>query len=238
MKYILQFKVFSEEKAARYIEVVRDSKYWNEVFDPNFATVFAAQKDALTFAREITNCAEYISAVSKDKALQDFEDWKRDGMVYGRRMIVDKSISRKYNNETPDEVLDWWIKYKNNNDSAIRYEDYKTWPKLYDVFECLWEAKKYEIGAMSFEMRVGKETKFETFKDQLDKIIDHVTHLNEEDGKVIDIFDRFLSEGGNTVYLVVNKNGTYSVNGRFNEIVKEKSLRECFDYLQKERYYK
>lgn len=236
--YILAHKFGDSE-----LYYVRCGEYsWEEILSPHVATEFKSESLAIEWSKENTTFGEYAVALDPQPEKEKFDEWVKNGMVRRKFDIVDKKLSRKYNNETPEEILAWWIA-KWEDKSGVRYEDYKTWPKLNSVFKHLSDCVSYYSKGYSgpllhsFSVFTGRDGKFEDFKKELDLILPHITHLNDNGDKLIDVFDHYLSESGNSVKLVAHKNGKFSVEGRYDTPIKNSDLEKCFEYLRQERYY-
>ena len=235
--YIIKLSFMSEQPY--YIRDNGDGT-WDELYSPHKATTFTLKKDAKSWAKKNTTFQEYVSIGKVKEEIAKFDKWAKKGFVRRTFKTVDNKLSRPYNDELPDEVLTWHIAAKKAPDSDVRYEDYKTWPELYGVFKCIFNIEMYidhdDIKLMTFSMAVCKDTEFSIFCKELEKIIDHVTYMDGED-KIIDIFDRFLHEHGNSAKFIVHNDGTYSVLERYDEGEHNVSLKKAFDYWKRERYY-
>lgn len=237
-EYILAHKF--GEGVLYYVRVNQDS--WDETYSPHFASVFQTEQLALEWSKSNTNFGEYAVALETQPEKDKFDEWVKGGMVRRHFELVDKKLSREYNGESPEDVLAWWISIR-GNDGTIRNEDYRTWPKIYSVFKHLFDCVSYyskdNSGPFlhSFSVYTRRDGKFEDFEKELGLVLPHITHLNDDGDKVIDVFDHYLSEGGNSVSLLAHKNGKFSVEGRYEKPVKNTSLKECFEYLKRERYY-
>lgn len=211
---------------------------WIETYNPNEATKFSTAKEARNWFKKFTAFENYGKPVNAAKAIQKFDKWCKNGMVR-RKFKPLPAASRKYNNESPEEVLKWYVEIRDREDD-IRFEDRDTWPDLYDVFDCIWSphsvyANNNETKLLhSFQMCIRKDTKFDVFEKELKLILPFITRKDSEGGLIIDIFDRFLSEDGG-VNFIVYKN-KYSFVGNYFDI-EFKTLKEAFDWWQKERYY-
>lgn len=221
-----------------------DEKSWTFVIvlDPNSATVFNDKNAALAWMRENTaEDKDQYRVVEFGKAVTKWEKWLKSGAVFSsKRPLRDQKFSRKYNDDAPEVVLDWhWLRYENEN--AIKYEDYKTWPDLFQVFKHLCDVSAFENEAGGFfktvEIYVNQDSNFETFASELNLVYDRITFLDDDGFKVMPVFDRYLSEGGNKAYLK-GKDGYWKVVIRDYKIAVEGTLKDCFDYLRKHRYYK
>jgi len=183
--------------------------HWEESLCPYVATEFKSAVAATKWSKENTTFGEYAVALEPQPEKEKFDEWVKNGMVRRRFDILNKKLSRKYNGETPEEVLAWRISVREDVD-AIRYEDYKTWPDLYSVFKHLFNCSSYyskgEVGKLqhSFSVYTRRDGKLDDFEKELNLILPHVTYLDDDGGKMINVFDHYLSEGGNSMSLVAH----------------------------------
>jgi hypothetical protein len=214
--------------------------------DPTLADKFPSKEDAQNFIDRHVTDSNFIAVVRLATAEKAWKKFVRAGYPAGQMNIV-CPLSRKYNGESADEVLAWWIAYQKdiiaNGEGRVRQADYSSWPDLYEKFECLHSVESYsnrgsdEPSKLTFSMHVDRATRFEDFKTELSKIVDHVDFLTEDGDKYIGVFDRHLSAGGNTVHFLVRKDGTYAIASRFDSIIVEGNLKRVFDYWKLHRYY-
>ena len=138
MTYILAHK-FGD--SCYFVQVLKNK--WNEIYDPEFATTFASKESALNWSKENTTMGEYAVVLNRDRQLTKFKRWAASGMIRRKFDVVNKKISRPYNGETPLEILNWYVSYKQDADN-VRYEDYETWPDLYTVYKHIWGIQTYD----------------------------------------------------------------------------------------------
>lgn len=239
MKYIV--KLFENY----YLRHDKGSKTWIETYNPNCAKTFESKKEAERWVTKNTHLEDFFEIVSLNEEVLDFMSWVDNGMTRREFKLLDKSFSRPYNGEDKYKVLAWRIKAEDDSFN-VRYEDYRTWPELYSVFNHLRSVVSYDLKhdgspyVMTFSMSVEKgSTSFETFKEELELIIPYVTFKDEEGNLVIDIFDHKLSAHGDSVSILVKLDGSFSLVGRhpyFDEI-KSGSLEDIFKYIAKYRWY-
>jgi len=221
---------------------IRDNQNgtWYEIYTPYEATTFTSRKKAKDWVKTNTTLEEYSKICKKADEIVKFDEWAKNGFVRRSFDVVDNNLSRPYNNESPDEVLAWRIAYSMSSED-VRYRDYKTWPDLYSIFKCLNSINLYGDNKgkdlLSFSMAVRKDTEFSVFCEELNKIVDKVTFLDEDGDKVIDIFDHKLGYGGDTVSFVIHKNGKYSIKSTWIYQVERVSLERAFEYWKAYRYY-
>ncbi|RTK97764.1 MAG: hypothetical protein EKK64_00745 [Neisseriaceae bacterium] len=218
-----------------YIRV--NESNWDEIYNPNYATTFKSKKEANDWVDRNTTLKQYAQIVDSKKAIKKYDEWEKDGSIRRSFDLVDNNLSRPYAGESPEEVLKWMLEV---DIDKIRYEDYKTWPDLHSLFKHIHRLDKfhsddYTKQYTSFSFYFKPDSNFEEFKKEFDLVVEKTTY--EKDGyKVFDIFDRFLCEGGNSVDFFYKNDEDCYVGGRWSKQVSG-SLKECFEYLKKERYY-
>lgn len=211
---------------------------WDEIHNPHFATSFDAKKEANEWLKKNTTLSEYAKAVSAEEAIKKYDEWMKDGGIRRSFDFVNNVLSRKYNNESAEDVLEWRLTVEPD---SIRYEDYATWPDLRDKFEHLWDVERYHNDDytekfLSVQLYFKPDSKYKTFKKEFGLVLPHVTRLSEDGYKTFSVFDHFLSEGGDYVELFYKTENDCYVSGRWSDKVRG-SLKECFEYLKTERYY-
>lgn len=242
-KYVIRDKMYNT-LLDRYWKLDKQSNKLIGYFQPEFADVFNSKKSALEFINKyFTNRKnfEIVSlATAQDERLYD----NTHGTVLGERPIR-SSLSRKYNNEPLEDIVDWYFQVKQLEDSQIDYEDYKTWPQLYNVSKCIWsisafEPRKANKTYVSFGIFIKEDLEFSEFKKEFGMCLPYVTLLDENGNKQIDVTDYNLSENG-IVHIFAKPNGKYSMgitrycNTSIDE--KEMTLNELFNYLKEYHLY-
>lgn len=150
-------------------------------------------------------------------------------------------MSRPYNNEPLQEVIDWWI-YSSANGDEIDYDDYKTWPELYSITNHLWSvngyhSKDYKKLYISFDIYSKQSGQFEDFEKELNMVLDKITFKDEEGYLILPIFNHYLSEHGNSVSLLIHpETKKVKIGGRWRDD-EFNSLEDAFNYIKKERWY-
>lgn len=79
---------------------------------------------------------------------------------------------------------------------------------------------------------------FQTFKDELEVFVEFVDRKMKGNYR-LSVFDRFLSEGGNTVDVLVSPDLRKAsvISRRDRQIVPWSNLETIFEYIVQERYY-
>ena len=223
----------------RYYVRFNEDGGWDETYNPSVATVFKTKESASQKAETHTTMSEYMVPVDYDREESEFEVWVEEGMI--RRSFGPLStLNRKYNGESADEVLQWWLELQKQDEDSVQYEVYRTWPKLYAVFNHLWDTQSYidrETCERSHSVSVytARNGNYGSFREEVEKVLNYVTLTDENGGKILDVFDHYLSENGNSVSLVIQQDGLWRVEGRasFGPDDPEK----VFNFLRKNRWY-
>jgi hypothetical protein len=242
MTYIIRHD-FDISSVPYYVRLV-DDKTFEEIYNPKFATQFSGKAKAKRWVDTYSPMADNSKIVETADAIEQFEKWVNSGTIRRTLSCINTSKSRPYNNESVDEVIDWWI-YTTENEDEIKYEHYKTWPELYEISSHLFsieqyhDSKDYSDISTTFQVYTGKEGKFKQFELELGKVMDKVTFKDEEGYLIFPIFDHYRSEHGNSVSLLIHPEtkkvkigGGYSWNE--NEF---SSLKGAFEYMRRERWY-
>jgi len=216
-----------------YFIRVNEDGSWDEVYNPNAATEFKRKIDAKEWVANNTTFCEYGVAIDRKEAIDKFDAWVERGMVR-RSFQALTNLSRKYNGEPREEILQWRF---DSFFEDIKQEDYKSWPELSEIFDCLSAVDGYGDESLTVSMHVNKDTRFETFKNELDLVLDRITYKTDDGDICIRILDRFLSENGNSAWFYINIDGTYSIEERYGEGIERVSLKKAFNYWKKYRYY-
>ena len=239
MPYILQVNYLGGRP--HYVRVCED--HWKQLYSPKTATEFSDPESAMAWGSQNTTDVKYMSTVDKDNAIKDFEEWFRGGMVCGEIPLVDHNLSRPYNGENKYEVLEWWWQYINAPEDSVLFEHYETWPELHGVFEHLWNFQSFHDVddrskiTHSVEVRVNRDSEFAKFKEELDLVLPKLEKRRGIEELYMNIFDHKLSEGGDSAYLVKQIDGQWRVDARWGGGIGPTTLRECFNYMKRERYY-
>jgi len=239
MNYIIKHD-FRTSDLPYYVRLV-DNKTFEEIYNPKFATRFNTKKEALEFINTYSSMAEFSKVVEASDAIDTYDKWANSGTVRRTLSCINTAKSRPYNGESLDEVIDWWI-YQKHNDDEIKYKHYQTWPELYSICKHLWDVSAYHNGDYSelyiaFDIRTSRDGIFEEFEAELNKVIDKVTYKDDDGYLIFPVFDHYLSEHGNSVSLLIHpETKKVKVSGRWRG-EDFASLEDAFNYLKLERYY-
>jgi hypothetical protein len=222
---------------------INDDGSWDEIYNPEFATEFPDAKDAVSWGAKNTTFGEYVKSVDKQEALEFWHKWISEGTVR-RHFEPLSNLSRKYDPKKDDKyaVLEWRYQLQLTGED-VRYEDYKTWPDLFSIFDCLWSVETYydhkdrEKRLVTFQIAVRPETTFQQFQDDLNLILDKITYIDKEGGKKLSIMDHYCGEGGNFACLYLYPDGQAEVGSSYHSMTQKTSLENAFNYIKKHRYY-
>jgi hypothetical protein len=241
MNYIIKHD-FNEQTVPYYVRLV-DDKTFDEIYDPTSATQFNTKKEAQKWIDTYSSMAEYSKVVETADAIQEYEKWVKSGSIRRTLSCVNTSMSRPYNDEPLDEVIDWWV-YATENEGEIKYEHYETWPELHEISDYLfgiehYSNEDYSDTVITFQIYTSRKGKFKQFEFELGKVLDKVTYKDDEGYLIFPIFDHYLSEGGNSVSLMIHpETKKVKIEGRYGWDYDEfSSLKEAFEYMKEERYY-
>lgn len=225
-----------------YVRVV-DKSSFDEVYSPEFATKFDTKTEAQEWIETYSSMKEHSSVVDFFESVAEYLQWTNEGTVRRTLSCINRSMSRPYNNEPIDEVIDWWI-YHRHNDTKIDYDDYKTWPQLYQVSKHLWNvngyySRDYKELYIGFEIYTKPDGNFEEFEREINRVIPKTTYKDEDGHLIFPILDHFLSEHGNSVYLLIHpKSKKVKISGCYSYNNSEfPSLEKAFEYIKANRYY-
>ena len=238
MTYIIKHDF--NQNVPYYVRVVNNTTF-EEIYDPKQATQFKTKKEAQKWIDFASQMKTNSKVVEYRESVQQFLDWANNGMVRRTLNCINRTMSRPYNNEPLEEVIDWWI-YSRANDGEIDYDDYKTWPELYSITKHLWDvngyhSKDYKKLYISFDIYSKQIGQFEDFEKELNMVLDKITFKDEEGYLILPIFDHYLSEHGNSVSLLIHpETKKVKIGGRWRDD-EFNSLEDAFNYIKKERWY-
>ena len=227
-----------------YYVKVENGNTFDEIYNPKFATQFQTQKKAQEWIDVNSSMKSHSKVVDYEESVQTYEQWVKNGTVRRTLACINRNMSRKYNNETLKEVIDWWI-YCIHNDDEIDYEDYRTWPELYTLSKHLWNVEGYYLHDykeryITFQIYTRQDGNFDEFQSELNMVLNKVTHKDVDGYLILPIFDHYLSEHGNSVSLLIHPETQHiKIEGSMYSYDDQEfsSLEKAFDYMKKERYY-
>ncbi len=249
MKYIIS--LFKNIEGRGYF--FRDAgDHVEEIYDLEKATIFSSKK-AAEEAVKSTKMEEYCKIEKYDDLIEEFLKWKEAGMV--RRTIpkINKKVSRPYNGEGLEEVIEF-KKYHHTHEAEITYEHWKTWPYLSKFLDNFYDHefytnRNYTESYMTFKIKIERnKSSFEKFKEEFDRLIPHVTYKipgETNDGIPVEylcfsIFEHTCSEHG--IY-----NFYFNTFEDKHKIVKttyghtrdyfQGTFEECYNEIKSELYY-
>lgn len=238
MTYIIKHDF---EHDSPYFVKLGDGTTFDEIYNPKFATQFKTKKEAQQWIDVSSSMKQFSKVVDFEESVQQYEEWFNSGTVRRTLACINRTMSRQYNNESLEEVIDWWI-YQRNNDDEIDFEDYETWPHLYSISKHLWSVSGYHSSDykdlyITFVIYTRQDGNFDEFQNELNLVLNKITYKNEDGYLILPIFDHYLSEGGNSVSLLIHpETQKVKIGGRWRE-EEFSSLEEAFNYMKKERYY-
>ena len=224
-----------------YFVKLGDETTFDEIYNPKFATQFKTKREAQQWIDVSSSMKQFSKVVDFEESVQKYEEWFNSGTVRRTLACLNRTMSRKYNNESLEEVIDWWI-YAQINDDEIDYEDYETWPQLHSMSKHLFDVEgyrsdDYENLYITFQIYTEQDGNFDEFQRELNMILDKVTYKDDDGYLILPIFDHYLSEGGNSASLLIHpETQKVKIDGRW-ENEEFSSLEEAFNYMKKERYY-
>jgi hypothetical protein len=227
-----------------YVRVVGNETL-EEIYNPNFATLFNTEKEALDFINTYSPLAAFSEVVKSKDAIDAYDKWVNSGAVRRTIEYINTTKSRPYNGESLDEVIDWWVYVRLNPDRIKKYECYKTWPQLLQMSKHLVDVEGYHNQDYSelyitFQIYTSQNGKFEEFNEELNRVMDKVTYKDDDGYLIFPVLDHYLSEGDNSVCLLIHPEtkqveiGSHTFSSQREEF---SSLEDAFNYMKKERYY-
>jgi hypothetical protein len=242
MLFIIRHK-FNISDRPYYVRLV-DTEIFEEVYDPYYANRFDSEENAKKWVETYSNMEKYSKIVELSSAIFEYQQWSESGTVRRTLPCINTKMSRPYNNESLDEVIDWWI-YTRRNENSIKMGNYQTWPILSQISKHLWEVngfydKNYKNMYITFEIYTNKDGNFNEFEKEINLVIDKVEYKNDDGYKVFPIFDHYLSEGGDKVCLLIHpETKDIKIGGidTWSRKISFNSLEDAFNYMKEERYY-
>lgn len=243
--FIIRVNLNSIGPINAYIADIDDSTC-AQVFDPSRAIAFKSKKNANEYLKNnITSIESICEIVDRKPEIETFNAWVSGGYMRWTmaKPLIDKNIKYDKSKHSALDVLNQRI-YMSLNDGMVSYNNYKTWPELFEIFKHLWSVECYyskdsddELD-LTFQIMVKRDSNFIEFKKELDLVLDKITRINFDGYKILSIIDRNLGEGGDFAYLHIKSEDDCYVDGRFTRSIGSTcSLEEAFDYIRKNRYY-
>lgn len=231
MKHVIAIN-FSEQPY--YVRINQNT--WDEIYNPELATVFSDKKEAELWAKSNTNLDEYMSVDLFSDAVQKWNDWKTNGYVRRSFPLFDKAINIRYDAKihTLEDVIKQQITF-NQNGNSVHDEVRHSWPELFMISDCMHGINFYMDGNYSIEMKINKAASFDQFKKDLDIALKYTTVVDEE-FKVISIFDYRCGEGGQFYYFHYKDNKNCSICSKWSTIIKG-DLNTVFEHWKKHYFY-
>lgn len=233
-----------DQEIPYYVRLVGNETL-EEIYNPNFATLFNTEKEALEFINTYSpSPLPAFSEVVKSKdAIDAYDKWVNSGAVRRTLECINVTKSRPYNGESLDEVIDWWV-YVKLNPNQIKTECYKTWPELFQMSKHLFDVQghhnqDYSECYITFQIYTSQNGNFEEFNEELNRVMDKVTYKDDDGYLIFPVLDHYLSEGGNSVCLLIHSETKQVEIGSPHGCARTEfsSLEDVFYYLKSERYY-
>ena len=200
---------------------------------PKAAAIFLSVAEAKRFIERFITF-EDVKILPFAPEEKKFNDWAEGGYVYRQLPAKNASVSRKYNGESKKEILKWWIQEARSKDFEVSQDDHDSWPNLYEKFKHIHAVNAFQDGSITFEFSFSSKSKFSEFKKEFDLVSPYCTHGTR---KIYNVFDHYLSQGGNCVSLIDRGDGSFSVESSLGPIMVSGDLETCFEYLNRERWY-
>jgi hypothetical protein len=247
MKYIVSFENQFCLLGKEFISV-KDGQIRGH-HNPECANFFQTKKECKDFIKENENTFYNFSEASIVlllDACKEYNEYLKGEMIYRSSSVVDKSLNFEYDKDKhdADDILNWHIKYRShkNPDSACSSKSYRSWPSPFEVFKYLFEVQAYyqdndySQKYLTFKFGIKKDGDYSGFKEEFDKVVEHVTYLDDDEYKIFSIIDENLGEGGDFVYLKYKNDSDAKISSTYSNYISG-SLEKCFGYLKRNRFY-
>lgn len=205
--------------------------------NPMMATWFYSKKEAKAFQNKIAMETK-ISSFQKE-----YDRFTKTTWEYRKITPINDKLNIPYKGEDKYKVLEWWKATKALPESSIKYEVYKTWPKLSSVFTHLWDYQGYHSledrskTYHSYSIRTSKTGNINEFKKELELVLDDITYVSEEGYKLLSVFEHNLGAGGSSYSFCYKSEKDCKIVGNYGREIRKGSLTKCFDYLKQELWY-
>lgn len=240
MKYIIKL----DFNGTNYFIRVNPDNSWDELYDPNHASYYPTKKAAKAWVVDNTTMSEYAVVVNREDAIKNFNEWAKNGMVRRSFEPINNSVSRPYDkeNDSPIDVLNWWFDYYKVDENTVKYEHYETWPKLYSVFNTIWDVNEYHNldyteTYISVEIFVTNDVKRGTFNKEFSLIKDRCTLIDDEGYRTFPIFEDDLCKTRSPALLYKSDNDVKIIERRYGEDYYNGDLKGAFEYMKHNIYY-
>lgn len=228
-----------------YININDGGDTFIETYSLREATKFKTKKTAEKWVSEYTDWKDYTNVIRlTDDMLKEYDEWAKR-MIRRQMPKLDKSGTWDYNpkTHTPMDVLEFHINL-HENEHKVPYDSYTTWPEVYECFEYIHGVNVHtpsnigDASSVTYKFSFHpKRSNYDDFKKEFDLVLSLDPTLKDRDGNnIFHIFDHYLCEHGNMVHLVMvdYDNDKFAITGSSSF---SGTLRECFDFLVKYRYY-
>ena len=243
----------------QYFVRVNSDNSWDEVYDPNVATIFSSKKKAREWAEENTTLSEHMETESNiERIKKDHAEWVNNGMIRRSFDPLPVNMNQMFDPEKHDamDIFNWFYEFNSNPeyDMLIKQEVYSSWSdarysenyfEFIDEVQSFYNHDDFSKRYISFRIKVYPNSKFEDFKKEMDVILENFNfNLVDDNGSLmIDIFDHDLSATRSPVLFMIDyendKWALADVRFKFGDEydIGPTSLEECFNYIRKNWYY-
>lgn len=214
-----------------YISIVNDTTFV-ETYSPLVASTFPDKKTAVKWLQDHTTLSMGATPMVRNSELiKSFEQWLVR-MERNTFTILDKSEKYIYdpNRHSLRDIIEFYL--VTTHLPEVPPSSKMSWPSPYVVFECILSLSKLNNGQNYCEMAVRKGMPFSTFISELIMVSEYMDNTTNF---TVGIFDHFLGEFGNGVQLRVDL--TENTGEIFGSDSFSGSVKECFNYIRKHRYY-
>ena len=212
-----------------YLIVAGDHAIWS--INPKFGSIETLDKAKVLIFRLGMEESEFLTIENYQQELENYSKFIKTGNVGSSFELNTIDMFEIYdkNKHSKEDVFFFHLKKE-----KCPYSVYKTWPKPYEIFKNIGYIGLYSGKEPYSEIKVFKKSKYSDFETEINYLKENLYKDHKKFS--IRIFDRFLSENGNSVDLCYD-NGTWSVTHRESFEILQGTLLQCFNFLKKERYY-
>lgn len=206
-----------------------DGEYVIQTYSPIVATSFKTKKEAKDYVANNTEWKKYAKIVKRtQKMVDEFNVWLVT-MQRGKIKKIDRTGKHDFDpsKHGRDEVFKFWLDDQHLPDMS--QQSYETWPELSDYFKNLYSIHRGDDNQFHIECWFRKGDDYHQFEKEMVYLFDQVN----EDELTISVSDMFDS-----VTFTINRPLTdIKMSGRNISNQTYRTLKECFDFMVKERYY-